>query len=126
MPRAGLRQCGRAGCGELVPRGVRFCPADTAAAPEREYDRERGSASSRGYGTDWRRRRDAHLRREPLCRTCAKEGRVTAATDVDHIVSRAKGGLDIDANYQSLCHAHHSAKTAREDGGFGRRREARP
>ena len=127
MPRAAMKPCGRPGCGELAENGRRFCKADGATSPaERQYDRDRGTAASRGYGAEWRARRDAHLRREPLCRECSKTGRVTPATDVDHIVARAKGGGEEDENLQSLCATHHSIKTNREDGGFGRRREARP
>lgn len=29
-------------------------------------------------------------------------------------------------NWQALCKPHHDAKTAREDGGFGNRRQAAP
>ncbi|WP_369970429.1 HNH endonuclease signature motif containing protein [Stenotrophomonas rhizophila] len=62
--------------------------------------------------------RAGHLALEPLCRACAAKSRVTAATDVDHI-----DGDDANnepSNLQSLCHPCHSAKTARENGGFGR------
>lgn len=122
MPRSVKKPCGRApACGELVEQGVRFCPAHEQLDPARQRERERGSAASRGYGADWRRRRAYHLRREPLCRECAKEGRTTAGTDVDHIVARAKGGTDEPENLQTLCHAHHSEKTYREDGSFGRK-----
>ena len=34
----------------------------------------------------WRKRAKAQLRLEPLCRMCAKDGRVIAAEVVDHIV----------------------------------------
>ncbi len=80
------------------------------------YDRRRGSPSARGYGRYWERRRAIQLRIEPLCRHCKARGLDVPATDVDHIVSKAKGGADEFANYQSLCHACHSAKTVREDG----------
>lgn len=68
--------------------------------------------------TAWRRIREVQLSREPLCRECAKAGRVRAATDVDHI--DGDSGNNADDNLQSLCHSCHSAKTARENGGFGR------
>lgn len=52
---------------------------------------------------------------------CEEEGRVKAATDLDHI-NPHKGDMvlfwDKD-NWQGLCHSHHSQKTATEDGGFG-------
>lgn len=66
----------------------------------------------------WRKIREAQLAREPLCRCCAAADIVCAATDVDHI-----NGDDADhrdSNLQSLCRSCHSAKTARENGGFGR------
>ena len=36
--------------------------------------------------TNWYRRRAHQLQVEPLCRLCAKEGRLTPATVVDHVV----------------------------------------
>jgi len=59
------------------------------------------------------------LNREPLCRECLKQGRLTPATEVDHIVPLASGGTNDLENLQPLCHSCHSRKTAKEDGGFG-------
>jgi 5-methylcytosine-specific restriction protein A len=89
-------------CGDLIPRGGIRCPECASAK-----DARRGSRHARGYGGDWTRIRAAHLEAEPWCRECGAE-----ATDVDHIVPRAEGGTDDDANLQSLCHRHHSRKTA--------------
>ncbi|MBE3589998.1 MAG: HNH endonuclease [Firmicutes bacterium] len=119
MPTRPPTPCAQPGCPALVPAGQRYC-AEHARAERRRYDRERGSAASRGYDARWRRLRAMVLAREPLCRACAVEGRVTPATDVDHIVPRSRGGTDVLDNLQPLCHRHHSEKTAREDGGFGR------
>jgi 5-methylcytosine-specific restriction protein A len=58
--------------------------------------------------------RDAFLKARPFCELCG-----APSTDVDHRVPRRRGGTDHWANLQALCHPHHSAKTAREDGGFG-------
>ena len=85
-------------------------------AQQIRYDQQRGSAHKRGYGVGWRAHRAAYLRDHPIC--CVP-GCNRPATDVDHIVPRRRGGSDEDANLQPLCHAHHSAKTAREDGGYG-------
>jgi 5-methylcytosine-specific restriction protein A len=49
-------------------------------------------------------------------------GVVRAANVVDHIVPH-KGDQALfwdKNNWQSLCKPHHDAKTAREDGGWGR------
>ncbi|WP_367363511.1 HNH endonuclease [Mesotoga sp.] len=59
------------------------------------------------------------LNSEPLCRECKKHGRLTLATEVDHIIPLSKGGDNSPGNLQPLCHACHSRKTASEDGGFG-------
>lgn len=71
----------------------------------------------------WRAIRERQLQREPLCREHGKRGEIRAATEVDHV-----DGNDADSsdgNLQSLCGPCHSRKTARENGGFGNRREPR-
>lgn len=69
----------------------------------------------------WRRIRARQLAREPLCRECKKRGTTTAATEVDHIDGKAAAPHDYrDENLQSLCLPCHSAKTALENGSFGR------
>jgi len=72
----------------------------------------KGSSTERGYGWRWQKLRAQVLREEPLCRACAP--RVVAATDVDHVVSKAKGGTDDRSNLQPLCEPCHKAKTARD------------
>jgi 5-methylcytosine-specific restriction protein A len=79
-------------------------------------DRERPSASARGYGARWRRARLAFLARHPLCATCQAEGRLVPATDVDHVVPH-RGDQRLfwdESNWQGLCKPCHDAKTARE------------
>ncbi|MFV2064255.1 MAG: HNH endonuclease [Chloroflexota bacterium] len=83
-------------------------------------DARRPSAAARGYGSRWRRGlRARQLRREPICQyvepnTGARCSR--PATDSDHVVPKRLGGEDALCNLQSLCHAHHSMKTASETG----------
>ena len=80
----------------------------------------------RGYDPEWRRRRLAHLQKEPFCRECKATGRLTVATDVDHIKPRRFGGCDEEHNLQSLCGLHHKRFTVRYDGGFGRAVRPKP
>ena len=83
----------------------------------------RASAYARGYGPRWAKARAVFLARHPLCRTCDAQGRVTAATDVDHVTPH-RGDQTLfwdESNWQPLCKACHSRKTASEDGGFGNR-----
>lgn len=62
------------------PRGL-----TTRAEQNRVADAYRGTAQQRGYDADWRRARTQHLREFPLCAYCELDGRVTAATVVDHL-----------------------------------------
>ena len=47
---------------------------------------------------------------------CEQRGKVTAATQRDHIVALAKGGEDTEANTQALCDECHREKTAEDLG----------
>ena len=51
----------------------------------RDNDSRRGSARQRGYTSAWQKARAAYLAQHPLCVFCERDGRVTAATVVDHI-----------------------------------------
>ena len=51
-----------------------------------EYDRLRGSASSRGYDWRWSKAARRHLDAHPLCVGCMARGRAVAAVLVDHVV----------------------------------------
>jgi 5-methylcytosine-specific restriction protein A len=124
MPRLPLNPCRNPGCPNLVSRpgycatcAPRFDSGVVSSAPPPP----RGNRHERGYGYVWKKLRDAHLRSEPYCRECARLGYRVKATDVDHILSRRHGGSDDPRNLQSLCHYHHSQKTAREDGRWTRR-----
>lgn len=77
--------------------------------------------SKRYYATNsaaWRAIRERVLVEEPLCR-CGCGG---ASTEVDHIDGRCESLHDYRrSNLQGLTEACHSAKTARENGSFGRK-----
>lgn len=80
------------------------------------YDKERGSASARGYDRDWQRLRLVQLGNEPLCRHCYARHILTPAVEVDHVVPinvAPDRRLDID-NLQSLCKDCHGRKTLAE------------
>lgn len=77
------------------------------------------SAASRGYGTAWKKLREEALKRDRyLCQVCKSKGRVTVATEVDHIVPKSvrPGANDTLAGIQSICSPCHQEKTMREQG----------
>jgi 5-methylcytosine-specific restriction protein A len=77
----------------------------------------RESAAKRGYGRSWQKARADFLAENPLCVLCTAQGRVTGATEVDHIrPHRRNVRLFWDpSNWQPLCKPCHSRKTASED-----------
>ena len=76
-------------------------------------DRVRGGADARGYNARWRRARIAFLQKHPLCAVCQREGKLTPATVVDHIIPhRGNQRLSWDEkNWQPLCKDCHDKKT---------------
>jgi 5-methylcytosine-specific restriction protein A len=110
MPMKPLRPCLHIGCPELVQSG--YCINHIQDA--HMYDRYRGTAAERGYNNVWVKFRIRYLRVHPLCVDCLKSDRVTPATDVHHVCKLRDGGDRLDANNcMSLCHKHHSERTAR-------------
>lgn len=75
------------------------------------------SSTKRGYGYAWQKARAGYLVSHPLCVYCEREGRVTAATVVDHrIPHRGDQRLFWDkANWAALCAHHHSSTKQREE-----------
>jgi 5-methylcytosine-specific restriction protein A len=118
MPYAPPHPCSHPGCGALAQ--AHYCP-DHARERQQRYDRERGSASVRGYDSRWRRAREEWLRSHPLCAEHVRQGEVVAAVVVDHIrPHKGDRALFWDrGNWQSLCKACHDRKTALEDGRWG-------
>ncbi len=79
------------------------------------WQRDGRSRQARGYGRLWEKLRAAALARDlHLCQPCKRAGRVTPATEVDHITPKAQGGTDTLENTQAICGPCHRAKTARE------------
>lgn len=74
--------------------------------------KSRPKTHDRGYGWDWQKFRKRYLKANPYC---CREGCREPATDVDHeppITGRDDPGRLDPARCRSLCHSHHSQKTA--------------
>lgn len=81
--------------------------------------REGKTSTQRGYGYRWQKARKTFLSRPEnvLCRMCEQQGRVTAATVVDHVVPhRGDQSLFWDMhNWQALCAPCHDIHKQREE-----------
>ena len=110
MPMRASRVC--SACGQTVPGSAR-------CVCRRAKDRRRPTAAARGYDSSW-----SKLRREFLMRhsQCSAPGCDQPATHVDHkLTVEERPDLRLTwSNLQALCASCHSAKTVRQDGGFGR------
>ena len=82
------------------------------------------SRHERGYGKEWVKARKLAMERDHgLCQVCRKAGRVSLATEVDHIVSKARAVLlmwpaarvNAVENLQAICSPCHKEKTAKGD-----------
>lgn len=109
-----LRPCAHPGCSALVERGR--CEKHKRES-WRDYERERRPPRDKVFYSSpaWRAARALVLAGEPLCRECAKAGRVVPAVQVDHVRAVKDGGAPFDPeNLQPLCLACHSRKTLAE------------
>lgn len=104
MPYRSRRPCASYGCPESVAPPATRCPAH-ASAPVRV---------TRIAGRQLQALRRDLFRSQPLCAECVRQGRVTLATERDHVVPLADGGRDEPSNTQGLCKPCHAAKSARE------------
>lgn len=103
-------------------------PPKRQATTERNENTEERLLRKQLYNTTkWRKARLYHIKTQPLCQECLKEGKVYGGTledpiQVHHIVSPFKNGkinwelaLD-DSNLMTICSYHHGLHHAAEKG----------
>lgn len=96
-------------------------PPIAGAKRHNSWDHGGKSRHERGYGSKWDRLRRLVLARDKhLCQDCWPQ-KVTPATQVDHVVAKAKGGTDDPANLRALCRPCHDRKTIKDKGHVARR-----
>ena len=109
MPISAPKPCSHPGCGVLVRDGTSRCAKHPKAAWAKKPD-----AVKRVAGRKLQAMRTRLFAENPLCVECERQGRVTLATQRDHVLSLEEGGRDDDSNVQGLCHACHEAKSELE------------
>ena len=68
------------------------------------------------YGkSKWRKKAKAQLSKEPLCRMCFENRKLTVAKQADHINPWNTESEFWNGKLQSLCHACHNLKTAMDN-----------
>lgn len=101
-------RCNHPGCHALIESG-RYCDEHKGDVWRKD------PARPKAYGKGWQRKRSYVMARDDgLCQVCLRDGRVTPATQVDHIIPLAEGGTDDVGNLQAICASCHEAKTLEE------------
>lgn len=114
MATRAARPCRSPACPELSRDGSGYCEAHAALAMPAS---RKGSRHERGYGSAWEKLRSYVLHRDNgLCQPCKRAGRLTRASEVDHMVPKVQGGTDATDNLQAICEACHLAKSRGESG----------
>lgn len=105
MPYAPKRPCRYPGCPNVCKSGV-YCDEHRPL-----FVRE--SPAARGYDARWQKARKLYLKVHPLCAECYKNGKLTPATVVDHVIPH-RGDQTLfwdETNWQPLCKNCHDHKT---------------
>lgn len=84
MPRKPKHPCGYPGCPELTDR--QYCPAHQKLVTSQYNRHGRTPEMKKRYNGAWPAIRRRFIAAHPLCEMCRREGRVTAAAEVHHIV----------------------------------------
>lgn len=118
MPRKPLHPCSCPGCPNLTDK--QFCP-EHARSQQHLYNKYlRDPETAKRYGRAWRRIRARFITAHPLCEQCLKEGRLTPAQEIHHVLPLSEGGTHDEANLMALCSSCHSKITG-HDNPWGRR-----
>ncbi|MBU5426166.1 HNH endonuclease [Tissierella pigra] len=119
MPKKPKRPCSSPGCPELTDE--RFCPEHAKKEASRYEKYQRDPETRKRYGRAWKRIRDRYITAHPLCEECKRQGKLTPAAEVHHILPLARGGTHDESNLMALCTPCHSAITARDGDRWGTR-----
>lgn len=113
MPPRTPKACRYRGCSQTTTVRNGYCSEHQQSGWQRSSTGK--TRTQRGYGASWDKQRKRIFSRDNyLCQNCLKEGKLTPATEVDHIIPKSQGGTDEDDNLQSICIPCHRHKTATE------------
>lgn len=110
-----MRFCNHYGCPALVESG--YCDKHKRTDSRKQYDKNRGSSTERGYDYTWSKVRKLKLQINSLCEDCLSKQpqKLTPAVEVHHIqkiTDAPELRLEI-SNMMSLCKPCHTIRTNR-------------
>jgi 5-methylcytosine-specific restriction protein A len=119
MPHTPKKPCRFAGCPNLTDDT--YCTEHKKLLDKQYNHFQRNQTAQSFYDSyAWRKLRARYLIENPLCVECRRQGKLTKATLVDHIVPISKGGEPLEeSNLQPLCWNCHSSKSISEGSRFG-------
>jgi len=107
MANKSRKYCAAFPCPNLAIPGSSYCQEHQPARAPKETDPFYLSVR-------WRRFRDWYIGKHPLCEQCEREGRLTRAVMVDHVIEIKDGGaLTSEENALAMCWKCHGVKTAK-------------
>lgn len=113
MPKMPPKACSKPGCLAYAVRNGRCISHRLLYKPWASNQGK--SRHERGYDSRWYRIRKMIMVRDGyLCKPCQREGMLTKADEVDHIVPKSQGGTDDVANLEAICKCCHKVKTQSE------------
>lgn len=108
MPSMPPKPCASPRCFKMASK----CGRCEDHQPEPWFSSKGKTPTERGYGHYWKKLRVKVLLRDAhLCKTCFRANIMTLATEVDHILNKARGGTDSMDNLESICKPCHTIKT---------------
>jgi len=102
---------------KTLPSRVQMVQPRLSTIQPGSWRADKRSSTQRGYDYRWQQERKRYLDANPLCVMCQAEGRVEAATVVDHRVPH-RGDMVLfwdRTNWDSLCTTHHNADKQRQE-----------
>ena len=99
-------------CVRCHQRGPCKCKQDRVRQARKDAGKKH--PYQRGYGRRWQKARLLFLGKHPTCRECSKQGRLTPASVVDHVIPHRDNMelfWNVD-NWQPMCVRCHNRKSA--------------
>ncbi len=114
MPSLPKRPCTKPGCTAYAEPD---CKGRCKEHKPKAWDHKGKTRHDRGYGNNWYRTRALILKRDNhmcKCDDCVYNSIYLPATEVDHIIPKARGGTDDHINLRAINTECHKKKSKRE------------